>query len=1315
MRILARLSSLLLLFLVGCRPTQPVPERLELTPTTLALQFGEAQIINARAFVGPKEAFDLAALTWTSSDPALVTVTAGEPGTASVQGLSAGTATVTAQLREATATLQVTIAPRVIVLERIDLTPTAPTVAKGLRLQLHATGVYNDGSTRDLTTSAAWASADSSKATVTSGLVSGVGVGEVEVRALKDGVTGRVSLEVTAATVVGLDVRPAQASMARGTSQQFSASARLSDATTQSVTSQVIWETSDATVASVDPAGRVTAHEVGGTTLTAILGDVSGSTMVTVTNAVLRSLDVVPAALSLPLGSTRQLALTGRFSDATTQDLTSQAAWRSGTPLVASVSSGGLITATGLGLSVITATVDGISASTSVTCTAAQLQTIHVAPQGLSLAVGLTRSFTATGLYTDSSTQDLTAQLTWSSSDGGVASVSNASAEVGLVRARSEGTTTISATNGTLTGDSVLTIAPAMLVSLAVSPVMVNVPSGLTQQLSARGTFSDGSQRDVTAQVTWVSSAPAVASVSNAAGTEGLLSALALGTASVTASAGLVSASLSVQVGAAALQRLDVTAPATSLAAGRSQQLTATGVYSDGSTQDLTSTVTWGPAIGTVLRVSPAGVMSAVGVGTTDATATLGAVVGSASLTVTTAELDSLTVTPATPSLALGLTQALVALGLWSDGSTQALTTGVSWSSADAGVATVSAQGLVSSVAQGEALITATAGAISGSTTVTVTAPALTTITVTPVNPSLEKTQTQQLSASGSYTDGSTASVTGQVSWQSSAPGVASVSSTGEVTAVSPGTSTLSATLAGVTGSTSVTVNRPALSSLDVTPASMDINWGATFAFTAVATYVDASTEVVTDLVSWSSSDTSLVTISAAGLASGNAAGTVTITAQWGAFSGTAQLTVNPPVLQAIAVSGRTKLATAASVQLVATGTWSDNSTSDLTAQATWDSSAPGTALFTNLAGVRGTVQGLAAGNATATATIGTITSPAFAVQALGTNAPFAGRCGPGLVISQLYGGGGNAGAVWRNDFIELHNPTTTGISLNGLSLQYTSSAGTSWGSNMVALANVVVPAGGYYLVQLASGGTNGSVLTSDQSGTINMSATAGKVALVSGLTGLTGPCPTAVLDLVGFGSTADCSEGAVAPTPSATTWLTRGASGCRDGNQNGTDFTTTTTVTPRTLASTALLCSCFVNGTAVTEELNACVLQSPANLGVAAGEVSAAVPALVTQPGVTDGAGFDANLQVQVGFGPSGVNPTSAAGWRWWPMVGRTPGTVSDGYDGVFLAPSSGGYGFTARASRDGVNWTACDLNGAGSGAGLAFEMGQLGVLTVP
>ena len=584
---------------------------------------------------------------------------------------------------------------------------------------------------------------------------------------------------------------------------------------------------------------------------------------------------------------------------------------------------------------------------------------------------------------------------------------------------------------------------------------------------------------------------------------------------------------------AAALQRLDVTAPASSLALGRSQQLTATGVYSDGSTQNLTSTVTWAPATGAVLRVSSAGVMSAVGVGTANATATSGAVMGSLSLTVTAAELDSLTVTPPNPSLALGLTQALTALGVWSDGTTQPLTTGVTWSSADAGVATVSAQGLVSSVAQGASLITATAGAISGSTTVTVTAPALLTLTVTPPNPSLEKTQTLQLVASGSYTDGSTAPVTGLVSWVSSAPTVASVSSTGEVTVLTPGTSTLSATLSGVTGSTSVTVNRPALSRLDVTPSTMTISRGASFAFTAVATYVDASTEVVTDLVSWSSSDTGLVTISAAGLASGNAAGTVTLTAQWGAFSGTAQLTVTPPVLQSIAVSGRTRLATGASVQLVATGTWSDNSTSDVTAQATWASMRAGTALFTNLDGVRGILQGLAAGSANATATVGTIGSPAFAVQVLGTNAPYAGRCGPGLVISQVYGGGGNTGATWKNDFVELHNPTTSGISLAGLSLQYASSPGTTWGNRVNLSSAATVPPGGYYLVQLAgaAGAAGASLPTPDESSTsIDLAGSNGKLALVNGTTALSGSCPTAgVLDFVGYG-TADCFEGARAP-----------------------------------------------------------------------------------------------------------------------------------------------------------------------------------------
>jgi endonuclease G len=166
------------------------------------------------------------------------------------------------------------------------------------------------------------------------------------------------------------------------------------------------------------------------------------------------------------------------------------------------------------------------------------------------------------------------------------------------------------------------------------------------------------------------------------------------------------------------------------------------------------------------------------------------------------------------------------------------------------------------------------------------------------------------------------------------------------------------------------------------------------------------------------------------------------------------------------------------------------------------------------------------------------------------------------LVISQLYGGGGNSGAPLTNDYIEIYNPTGISFNLAGWSLQYASATGTSW-TNKQPLGGTIAP-GEYFLVQLASGGANGSPLpvTANISGDINMSATTGKVALVSNNISLTGSCPNGsdpdIVDFVGYGSSASCFEGgARAPAPSNTNALFRKLNGVQDTNQNGDDFET--------------------------------------------------------------------------------------------------------------------------------------------------------------
>ncbi len=176
----------------------------------------------------------------------------------------------------------------------------------------------------------------------------------------------------------------------------------------------------------------------------------------------------------------------------------------------------------------------------------------------------------------------------------------------------------------------------------------------------------------------------------------------------------------------------------------------------------------------------------------------------------------------------------------------------------------------------------------------------------------------------------------------------------------------------------------------------------------------------------------------------------------------------------------------------------------------------------------------------------------------------------PQVVISQVYGGGGNAGATLRNDFIELHNPSTEPVSVAGWSVQYASATGSSW--QVTPLTGTIQP-GGYYLVQESAGtGGTANLPTPDATGTIPMSGTAGKVVISRTATALTGTCPTGVVDQVSFGTTAtNCGAGTTA-TLSNTTAAIRNAQGCAYTGTLSADFSTGAPA-PRNSASAAVTC----------------------------------------------------------------------------------------------------------------------------------------------
>ncbi|KAA6457835.1 hypothetical protein DYQ86_20910 [Acidobacteria bacterium AB60] len=349
-----------------------------------------------------------------------------------------------------------------------------------------------------------------------------------------------------------------------------------------------------------------------------------------------------------------------------------------------------------------------------------------------------------------------------------------------------------------------------------------------------------------------------------------------------------------------------------SLAAGATQQLKATGTYNNGTTADISSQVSWSSSNTGVATVSASGMLSAVAAGSSTITASMNGVNGTTSLTVTAPgsgkTLSSIAITPANATFVVGGTQQFTATGSYSDGSTADLTATATWSVTNTGVATITAAGLATGVSAGTASVSAVAQGVTGTASFTVApsaSPTLVSIAVTPAAPSITVGATQQFTATGTYSDNSTANISSTVTWSVTTPSVASISNTGLATGVAAGSTPVKATLSGITGSTTLTVTAATktITSIAVTPADASIATTKTQQYTATATYSDKSTADITSTATWSSSNTAVATIAANGLATGVAAGSTTISAKQSNITGSTSLTVTTTVAGSVNVT----------------------------------------------------------------------------------------------------------------------------------------------------------------------------------------------------------------------------------------------------------------------------------------------------------------------------------------------------------------------------------------------------------------------------
>lgn len=768
-----------------------------------------------------------------------------------------------------------------VTLTSISITPATATVVAGETKQFTATGKYSDNSTKDLTATATWTSSATNVATVEGGLLTGKVAGDVTISAKSGTVTGTVTVTVSAPALVSITVTPDDTSIALGLTTQFTAVGHYSNNTTSALTG-VTWTSSDEAKVSMGANGLATTLAQGDVTITATLGAISDTAAFHVTSPVLNAMIVTTPTPSIAQGQYANFTAFAVWTDGSSRDVTADATWASSNNAIAT-GNGSTIHGVAQGAADISATYNTVSNSAQLTVTAATLQSIDITPDQPTINVGGEVQLIATGTFTDGTTQDLQ-NATWTSSASGFASVSAA----GLVKGVAETAVpvTIEASIGNIKDAVLVTIDPALLVSVGVTPADSTIAAGTTQQFTATGTYSDGSTQDLSG-VLWDSDNEAVATIGAATG---VAKALTSGTTSISADSGTMSGSTSLTVSGAELANIIVTPAVPAVGVGATVQFIATGEYTDGTTQDLTALVTWVSSNGGIVRVDRTGNAAAISMGGATVTAMLGNIAGSTTMTVTQATIDSIDVLPNAPMMATRTKLQMRAIAKFSDGSTRQLTSGVIWSTSSGRTASVSGSGLVRSKKTGNAVIRATAGGKTGTESVTVTNATLSRIEIQPSATKIAAGTKARFTVTAYFTDGvTTQDLTNSVRWSTNNGNVATVASNGVVTSYHAGMVTVTATFNTFTTSATLEVSDATLVSLAITPATAtEIALGTALDFTSEGTFSDGTTQNLTREVLWTSSNPQVAIMDIYGVAVSASRGTSDVVANFGAVSSAA-------------------------------------------------------------------------------------------------------------------------------------------------------------------------------------------------------------------------------------------------------------------------------------------------------------------------------------------------------------------------------------------------------------------------------------------
>lgn len=652
-------------------------------------------------------------------------------------------------------------------------------------------------------------------------------------------------------------------------------------------------------------------------------------------NVSLTSIAINPSNSMTHIGINQQFVATGIYSNGLKKDITNLVTWSSSNPTIMPISN--IASDKGFAMAllatttpvIITANLNGMSASTNIIISSANIQSLVISATNLLLHLGITQQLTAIGVYADG-TQDITQYVSWSTSNSQIAIVNS----FGKVIPISSGAVIISASipssllkNKKTSLKNLKTVSTIANLAVSSSPVQQitvenNIPIahvGVAMQLEAVASFADSSTQDISANVVWTSSNDSVVTIDDTGRVTPINAGNAVITSTLNTSSGAIySNTANISVSNAQLKSVNINPISSSLYQGVSQKLTATGSFDDGN-QDVTSAVNWTSSNTNVATINnTATIMNGTiypspfvtQSGTTNITAsvsngssTVTSVV--ATLTVSAATLRAITINSVSPNIPKGMSQQYTASGTFSDGSTRDITNSVIWTSGNSALINISNSFGYNGLAKtnllltGSTTINATLNGISSSTEVNITAAVLNAINISPSNTQIGIGASIQFNATGSFSDGSTVNLTPSVFWSSSNTNIVNISNStnnnGLATGLGLGSATIVATFNGFSVSTNITVGTSTLQLILINPGAPIVNGvGGTQQLTATGVYSDGTQQSITESVIWGISDTSVATITSGGIVTGIGAGTAMISAQFGTITTNVTLAVNP-------------------------------------------------------------------------------------------------------------------------------------------------------------------------------------------------------------------------------------------------------------------------------------------------------------------------------------------------------------------------------------------------------------------------------------